>query len=398
MKDVSEGKEPGYWDLALKIHYLSEIGSREFESSRILMKVLGDNGFRVAGNFMNIPTAFKAEKVIGNGSPSVAFLAEYDALPGIGHACGHNLIASSAVYSAIRATEKIENGTVSVFGTPDEEGSGEWSGSKIIMAEKGAFKNVDLVLGSHPGDRWSVGDPSLADLDYEVTFKGKAAHEAANPDSGRSALDAAVLTYTAVNMLRQHVRRDVNFVMHGIIKEGGKASNVTPERAVLTYGIRTSDIEYHKDVVRRFKKIVEGCANATETTYSIKEIGMMYSTTKVNVPLSNKVREKLVERGIECPPLEETLSKIPEGSTDFANVTQVVPALELQFKIAPEGTPWHSRESLEAARSAEAKRVLSEVIDVLSDTAEEFTRNSAFREAVKNDFHSPQSVLSRRGS
>lgn len=386
MSDVARRKEVDYWKLALRIHELGEIGSKEFESSEFLMRILRDHGFKITGRFMKIPTAFKAEVVKGNGKPSIAFLAEYDALPGIGHACGHNLIASAAVFSAIRAAEKIKNGTISVLGTPDEEGSGEWAGSKIIMADNGAFNGIDLVLGSHPGDGWSVGDQSLADLDYEVTFKGKAAHEAANPDSGRSALDAAILTYTAVNMMRQHVRRDVNFVMHGIIKEGGTAPNVTPERAVLTYGIRASDIQYLKELENRFLKIVEGCSSATDTSYSTRKIGLLYSTTKINKTLSNKIRENLLAKGVQCPSLEETSSELPEGSTDFANVSQVVPALEVGFQIAPKGTPWHSRQSLEAAKTDEAKNALATVIEVLSDTAEEYSKNREFRDRIKKDF------------
>ncbi|MCW6159431.1 MAG: hypothetical protein LVQ63_08170, partial [Thermoplasmatales archaeon] len=117
-------EEIDYWKLALKIHELSEIGSKEFESSKLLINILKVHGFKVTERFLDIPTAFKAEKTVGNGKPSVAFLAEYDALPSIGHACGHNLIASSAIFSAIRTTEKISNGTITVFGTPDEEGSG----------------------------------------------------------------------------------------------------------------------------------------------------------------------------------------------------------------------------------------------------------------------------------
>ncbi len=386
MNDSERGKVFDYWKLALKIHELGEVGSREFKSSKILTDILRDHGFEITEQFMEMPTAFKAEKIKGNGKPSIAFLAEYDALPGIGHACGHNLIASSAVFSAIRASEKMRDGTISVFGTPDEEGSGEWAGSKIVMVDNGAFKGIDLVLGSHPGDGWSVGDQSLADLDYEITFKGKSSHEAANPNNGRSALDAAILTYTAANMMRQHVRRDVNFVMHGIIKEGGTAPNVTPERAVLTYGIRTSDVKYLKDVTARFMKIVEGCASATETAYSIRKIGRLYSTTKINKTLSNSIRERLVARGIECPTLETTLSELPEGSTDFANVTQVVPALEVAFQIAEKGTPWHSRQSLKAAKSIRAKEALATVIDVLSDTAEEFSNSKKFRDDIRRDF------------
>ncbi len=381
-------EEIDYWKLALKIHDLSEIGSREFESSKLLINILKLHGFKVTERFLNIPTAFKAEKIVGNGKPSVAFLAEYDALPGIGHACGHNLIASSAIFSAIRTTEKISNGTITVFGTPDEEGSGEWAGSKIIMANAKAFKDIDLVLGSHPGDRWNVGDQALAVQDLEVTFVGRAAHEAANPNSGRSALDAAVLSYNAVNMMRQHVRRDANFVMHGIIKEGGTASNVTPERAVLTYGIRSSDLEYHKELVSRFMKIIEGCSIATETTFSVKKIGPLFSTTKINKILSNRVRDNILRRGINCPSLEETYSQMPKGSTDFANVSQVVPALEVGFQIAPEGTPWHSRQSMEAAKTQRAREALSNVIEVLSDTAKEFTEDKRFREDIIEDFKS----------
>lgn len=374
------------WDLALKIHEINEVGSQEFESSKLLMSLLEAHGFKVTGNFLDISTAFKAEKTIGKGSHTVAFLAEYDALPGIGHACGHNLIASSAVFSAIRASEIVKDGKIIVFGTPDEEGTGEYSGSKILMANKGVFKDIDLVLGSHPSNKWSVGSRSLAVQDFEVTFKGTASHEAANPELGRSALDASILTYTAVNMMRQHVRRNANFVMHGIIKEGGTASNVTPEKSVLVYGIRTSDMDYHAELVQRFKDIVEGCAKATGTTYEFRNIGPLFSTNRINPTLSNQVRDFLVAKGVDCPTLETTYSRLPGGSTDFANVSQQAPSLEVGFQIAPEGTPWHSRQSLEAAKSDRAREMLSLMIDVLSQTAKKFTEDEKFRAGIKEDF------------
>ncbi|HKJ96941.1 MAG TPA: hypothetical protein VJ944_04290, partial [Thermoplasmataceae archaeon] len=217
-------------------------------------------------------------------------------------------------------------------------------------------------------------------------FKGTASHEAANPELGRSALDASILTYTAVNMMRQHVRRNANFVMHGIIKEGGTASNVTPERSVLVYGIRSSDVAYHGELVARFRDIIDGCAKATGTTYQIKNIGPLFSTTKINPTLSNQIREFLLGRGVECLPLEETASRLPGGSTDFANVSQVAPALEVEFQIAPAGTPWHSRESLEAAKTDRARKALEIMIEVLSDTAEKYTEDSEFRKKIKKDF------------
>lgn len=374
------------WELAKRIYALNEIGSQEFKSSELVKQVLKSHGFKITDNLIGIPTAFRAEKVIGNGEPSVAFLAEYDALRGIGHACGHNLIAASAVFSAIRSTEKIRNGTIMVFGTPDEEGSGEWSGSKILMVDAGSFNGVDLVLGSHPGTSWTVGEKKLAVQDFEITFEGKAAHEAANPELGRSALDAAVLTMNAVNMMRQHVRRDANVVIHGIIREGGTASNVTPEKAVLLYGIRSSDLKYHEELISRFMKIVDGCSRATQTSFSVKKIGPLFTTHKPNMALSNEIRKLFIAKGIDCPTPEETYGKMPGGSTDFANVSQVVPALQIRFKIAPEGTPWHSRESLAAAISESAKKPLEITIEVLSDTVREYTENIELRKAIAKEF------------
>lgn len=376
-----------FWSLALKIHELAEVGSQEYKSSSLISEILRSHGFDVKIPYLDIPTAFRAEKKIGTSGPTIAFLAEYDALPGIGHACGHNLIASAAVFSAIESSRKIRNGTIVVIGTPDEEGSGPYSGSKIIMTRKGAFRDIDVVLGSHPGDTWSVGDQSLAVQDFVVTFTGYASHEAGNPEKGRSALNGSILTYEAVNMMRQHVRRDANVVIHAIISEGGKASNVTPERSVLNIGIRSSDTQYLSELISRFKRIVEGCAIASETTYTIEE-GPLFLTTKINKQLSNAIRDILISKGIDVPPLEKTLAMIPTGSTDFANVTQVVPALELSYQIAEKGTPWHSRLSLEAARSEWARKSLAIVIDTLSEFAKKYAENPSLREKIKEDFMS----------
>jgi len=377
------------WSLALKIHELSEVGSSEFKSSELIENILEKNGFKVERGYKGIPTSFRAEITVGKGRPTVAFLAEYDALLGIGHACGHNLIAAANVFAAIDASRKIKDGTVVVIGTPDEEGTGDYSGSKILLANKGSFNDIDLVLGAHPGSEWNVASQALAVQDVEVTFKGRSSHEAANPDQGRSALDAAILTYTAVNMLRQHVRRDANVVMHGVIREGGGASNVTPDRSVLVFGIRSSDLNYHGVLMSRFETIVKGCCIATETEYTMKRIGPLFSTVKVNRTLSNFIREIIVSKGVEVPTVEETMKRLPGGSTDFANVTQVVPAIELHFQIAPAGTPWHSKKSLEAARSPEAKRPLATVIEVLSEAAQRYMKDPDLRKKIRNEFDHP---------
>lgn len=381
-----KGEDYDQWSLALKIHELSEIGSEEYKSSALLKSILSSHGFTIQDKYTDIPTAFRAEKIVGSGKPTVAFLAEYDALRGIGHACGHNLIASSAVFSAIRAAEKIKNGKIVLIGTPDEEGTGEFAGSKALMAEKGVFGDIDLVLGSHPSDIWDVGSLSLAVQDLEVTFHGVAAHEAASPHLGKSALNGAILTYEAVNMMRQHVRRDANVVMHGIISEGGTATNVTPEKAVLIMGIRSSDLNYHDELLKKFGNIVDGCAKATETTYHLKKIGPRFTTTKINPALSNFVRDILITKGASVKPLEEAMQKQDTGSTDFANVSQVAPSLEVSFQIAEEGTPWHSRLSLEAAVSEWGKKSLNTMIETLTETAVRFTEDEDLRNRIRKDF------------
>lgn len=365
---------------------MAEVGSSEFKSSRLLQEVLRASGFSVVDNYLDIPTSFRAEKKKGKGGPTIAFLAEYDALLGIGHACGHNLIASAAVFSAIESSNRINNGRIVVIGTPDEEGTGRYAGSKILIAEKGGFDDVDLALGSHPSAEWSVGKNSLAVQDVEVVFHGAAAHAAASPEKGKSALDAAVLTFTAVDMMRKHLRRDANAVIHGVMREGGQASNVTPDRAVLVYGIRSSDIDYHAKLLQRFRKVVEGCAMATETTYDLNLIGPLFTTEKVNRPLAESIRQRILKLGVELPTLDEAARDLPKGSTDFANVSQIVPALELSYQIAPAGTPWHSKLSLEAAVSDEARSALAIVIGILSDTAAEFAGNEGFRKSIREDF------------
>lgn len=377
------------WELALKIHGLAEIGSTEVKSSALLIDLLRANGFAIESPYKGIPTAFRAEKRVGSGKPTVAFLAEYDALRGIGHACGHNLIASSAVSAAIHVASAIHDGRVVVIGTPDEEGSGAYAGSKILLAERGAFADVDFVIISHPGDRWSAAGQTLAVQDVEVTFHGVAAHSAANPQDGRSALDAAMLTYAAVNMLRQHVRRDANVVIHGVLREGGQASNVTPDKAVLVFGIRSSDLAYEKTLIERFQEIVRGCTLATGTTADLHFIGPLFSTTKLNRTLAGYLRECLVKRGVDCPSVEATWGKQPLASTDFANVAHVLPSVELTFGIAPEGTPWHSQQSLEAARSPGAKEPLAIAIDATADVAKRLFADRPFGDEAKREFAAP---------
>jgi amidohydrolase len=374
------------WAMALAIHKLAETGSKEYESSKILEDLLEKEGFTVERGYSGIPTAFRATKYLGSPGPTVAFLAEYDALPGVGHACGHNIIAVAAVLAALKTSRTAHHGSVAVYGTPDEEGSGEFAGSKILLAEKNCFAGVDAALMTHPGTSWSLGSPSLAVQDLRVTFKGYASHEAASPEKGVSALDAAILTYTAVNMMRQHVRRDMNVVIHGVIREGGQASNVTPDKAVLVYGLRSSDSDYLEELIKKFRLIVQGCSLATNASYTIDMIGPMFSSTKFSFELMKAGEEALRSLGIEPKSLAESTAEIPKGSTDFANISQRVPSLEITSKIAPEGTPWHSEMSARAASSEEGRVALRIASDALSKVAQRLLDEPAFLQRVKLEF------------
>ena len=212
-------------ELSKEIYNLAEPGSREYRSSGLIMDKLRENGFTITNPYMNMKTAFRAE--YGVGTPVVGLLTEYDALPN-GHSCGHNLIAAWSYGTAVILKNLIKNGKIVVFGTPSEEGIGDYAGSKAVMAANNAFNNVDFVIGMHPDDRWAVGSKALADAEIEFTFKGIASHMAASPDYGINALDALVTSYVAINNMRDSVKNDKHAVIGMIIKEGGKASNIIP--------------------------------------------------------------------------------------------------------------------------------------------------------------------------
>jgi len=223
VKDTVDEKRPMLEDIARYLYENPELGSEEYKAFEKLTGVLEDHGFEVEKGIYGMPTAFKASYKGGAEEPRVAVLAEYDALPGVGHGCGHNLIAASAVGAGIAASRAVSGlaGEVLVVGTPAEEGRGPSAGSKVIMADHGFFDDVAGVIMLHPGSRWGVGGQALGIHQVEMVFKGQTSHAAASPEKGRNALNAATLTYVATHMLRQEARRDANLVIHGIIPEGG---------------------------------------------------------------------------------------------------------------------------------------------------------------------------------
>ncbi|MGW8178528.1 MAG: amidohydrolase, partial [bacterium] len=224
-----------------------ELGSEEDKSSKLLVESLRKHGFEVEYPFFGMHTAFKAVYKGAKPGPTIAILAEYDALPGVGHGCGHNIIGTAGIGAGIAVSKLMKElpGEIWVIGTPAEEGHGPYGGSKVRMAKDGVFDGVDVSYMVHPmtGPSQASGN-FLAVSGVEIIFKGKTAHAAADAHNGANALNAAMITYMAIHANRQQLRREANAVVPGIITEGGLASNVIPDRAVLKFGVRSSDDTY----------------------------------------------------------------------------------------------------------------------------------------------------------
>ena len=347
-------KRPVLEDIARFLYENPELGSEEFMAFEKITKVLEEHGFDVEKGVYDMPTAFVASFKGKRDGPKVAVLAEYDALPGVGHGCGHDLIAASAVGAGITASKAIAelDGEVLVIGTPAEEGHGPSGGSKVIMSNKGLFDDIGGVVMLHPASSWGVGSQALGISKCNMVFKGQTSHAAASPHLGRNALNAATLAYTATHMLRQEARRDANLVIHGIITEGGIANNIIPDRAVLSFGVRSSDQEYLDEMVDKVARCGEGAAHAMGVEVEIDK-GRFYSSKKLNYPMIRTLWQNYVDLGAPVSDWEESANSMPMASTDYGNVSHRTPSAGSYIGIAPPGTPGHSIQLADASMTPE---------------------------------------------
>ncbi len=337
-------KKSSIIELSKEIYNFAELGSSEYKSSKLIIDKLKENGFTVINPYMNMKTAFRAE--YGIGTPVVGLLTEYDALPN-GHSCGHNLISAWSYGTAIVLKNLIKKGKIVVFGTPSEEGIGDYAGSKAIMADNNAFNNIDFVIGMHPDDRWGVGSKALADAEIEFTFNGIASHMAASPSYGINALDALVTSYIAINNMRDSVKNDKHLVIGMIIREGGKASNVVPDKAVLEVDIRSTSYKFLIPFVDKIKKLVKSVSDGFGTTLNIKDLMPVYTEYKFNKTIDKILCNELKKFNIEAINIDES-DEIASGSTDEANVSMKVPVGHIDMKIGS-NLPGHSDEFRDAA-------------------------------------------------
>ena len=351
--------------LALDIHANPELAFEERYASGALVGYLGEEGADVRPRAGGLETAFVAEA--GRGEPLVAILGEYDALPGVGHACGHNLMGTAAAgaFLALRDVLDGRAGRIRLIGCPAEErGNG-----KVHLIKAGVFSDVAAALMYHPGDRDEIDPLMLAMVNLDVELLGKAAHAAAEPHEGINALDAVLLGWNALSALRLLIRSDAR--VHGIITDGGKAANIIPDRAAARLMVRSPDNAYLADLRRRVLACFQGAALASgcELRHEWSEVCEVVNT---NRPLAEAFAANAKSLGRELAPrrLGDT-----HGSTDMGNVTSVVPGIHPFLSITDGPVPGHSVAFARAAKTPRAletmrlaaKALAMTALDVLAD-------------------------------
>ena len=359
-----------------KIHGTPELSEEEILACKWQIELLKKWGFEVETKYKGLETAFSA--TFGYKGLNICIMSEYDALPGIGHGCGHNLITGVALGAGIVLKELIKEnnleGRVTIMGTPAEERRG----GKIDLIKAGALKDVDIVLMAHPSDHATSQSMEEAGImQFAVSFKGKTAHAAAGPEKGLNALDAVRLMFNGVDAWRQQLLESCR--VHGIIKDGGRAPNIIPDYADTDFYIRSLDMDILLSMKERFKKVAQGAALMTETKLTIKEIKNSYKPAKPNSEL-NKAFMKLASESEMNPQWLEP----SRASSDFGDVTFEVPAMQVYFNITQtkQDIVLHSKKFAQCAASTYALQQMEKTSKILSRIGYMYLTREDFRQKV----------------
>ncbi len=360
------------------LHTNPEIAFQEHKSAALLCDALEAHGLAVTRGYGGLETAFCAEAKGAGDGPTIALLAEYDALPKLGHACGHNIIATSSIAAGVALHEVIGElaGRVLVLGTPAEEGGG----GKLILLENRAFDGIDAAMMVHPAAWTMTARTSLASFRLTLEFTGLASHAAAAPEDGINALEAVILTFNGVNALRLHLKPDAR--VHGIITQGGTAVNIIPEYAAAQFSVRAARLAYADEVLQRVIQCAEaaGMATGAQLKYTVKP---GYKNMIPNQVMARLFAENWQAIGVEVhdPRPNERM-----GSTDMGNVSQVVPSLHPYLAIAPDGTAGHSVEFREASISPNGHEGLLKAAKGMAMTTIDLLSDPQLMRAVKQEF------------
>jgi amidohydrolase len=355
-------------ELSHRVHANPEVAFQERQAAAWTAELLERHGFDVTAPVGGLETAFVARWKGDRPGPVIVYAGEYDALPEVGHGCGHNLMCSSSAGAAVAASRMLGRdfgGEIRFIGTPAEEaGNG-----KVHLIQAGVFEDVDICLQIHPSDSNSAEVLALAVTEVGVTFHGRLAHASGDPWLGKNALDAIVLLYTMVAQWRQHLKPGER--VHGIITHGGAAPNIVPDLTSGRWYLRTPVDEDLDAMIERFGTMAEAAAQATGCTVELQMDPLNRCRTMVNNPtLLDIWRRHLADAGIADDPIDPNA-----GSTDMANVSHEVPTIHPYLAIGPRGMPGHSREFAAHAGGEDGDRVLPIAIRILAATGVELLRN-----------------------
>ena len=363
-----------------------ELGCAEFKSSEAHVELLKKHGFKTEYGYMGIQTGFRAEYTNGAG-PTIAYLSEYDALPEVGHGCGHNIMGTLSTGAAIQLKENLGDtkGRIIVIGTPAEE----TDGAKVRYASHGAFDDVDVALISHPFYKNVKSGISFALKALRFTFTGKAAHAAAAPQNGINALDACISTFVNIGLLRQQIVPTAR--IHGIIKNGGTTANTIPDFACAEFYVRAASKSYLKELARKVCACAKAGAAAAGAGLEITE----YETGNDNLLTNHTLQECLCRNLAKMGITDIEEAGEANGSTDVGDVSHVCPTIHPSFNIMAPGEQYstHTAEFREATLRQPAKEALVKNVCALAMTGKEIMDDpqllgkikAEFKTAVEND-------------
>lgn len=365
------------WDINNYIYNNPELGDEEFKAVEKLTSFLEKHSFNIEIGIANRATSFKAEFDSGIEGPTIAYMCEYDALPGIGHGCGHNMIGTMGAGAGVALSKVINQigGKVVVFGTCAEE----TNGAKVDMAEQGVFNNVDVAMMAHPNNITCESGTSLAMEAIEFDFFGQTSHAAASPERGINALDAVILTFNGINALRQHVTSDVR--IHGIISEGGVAANIVPDKAVAKFYVRAQKKKYLKEVVEKVKNIARGASLMTGAKLEISNYESSFDDMNTNKNLSKIFNKNLEALGVEVKEAEKV-----SGSLDMGNVSYVTPSIHPMIGIGNTKLVGHTIEMAQATISNEAYEAMIKAVAALACTGYDVISDKNLLAEIKKEF------------
>jgi amidohydrolase len=388
IRETIAGHAPKLKEIAAFIGAHPELGHEEKLASARLTEELEQLGYRVERGTLGLSTAFIAEYRSAKPGPVVAILAEYDALPEIGHACGHHLICTMALGAAagLRAVVDETGGTIRVYGTPAEE----TMGAKVDMAAAGLFDDCDVAMMAHPYHQFEKSGSSLAMDALKFEFHGKAAHAAANPDQGINALDAVIQLFNSVNALRQQTSSHAR--IHGIISHGGQAPNIIPDYAVARFYTRSATRAYTDELTRRVKACAEAAALATGCRLTTSHDEYSYDELRTNEAISAAFTANLVESGI---PPEEIHTANDHGSLDLGNVSLRCPAVHPFIRVVDQPYNLHTVEFRDAAQSDRAYDAMVFGATMLAFTACDMMTDPELAQRVREEFE--RTVAGSRG-